>query len=213
MVGVHRPRLAATGRELGKKSALTAMRRDGVIPGSLCGKGVSARSIHIPARALGGYLDAHGSGALLDLELAGELIPVVLREVDRNAISSAVVHVTFQRIAVNEMFHASIPVRFEGVDDLIRRGLVLQTQMDAIEVHGQAGLLPEVLTVDVRSYGAGDVIQTGSVSLPEGIQLTKSGAAAIAIVTAPRTTELESGESASVLGDEATSAAVASRPE
>lgn len=187
MSGVERPRLPAKRREVGRKSELAALRRAGLVPGSLYGRAVAPVSVQVTAKIVGEYLGAHGSGAVMDLEMDGELIPVVLHEVDRDAITRAVTHVAFHRIVLGDHLHASIPLRFKGADSLIKIGLVLQTQLDSVELKGRADQLPEVLEVDVRGYVAGDVVHLSDIPLPDGIELARDGTRPVAIVTSPRT--------------------------
>jgi large subunit ribosomal protein L25 len=172
------------------------MRLAGSIPGSLYGRGVSPVAIQVNARKLGEYLDAHGSGALMDLTLNGETTPVVLHEVDRSGVSGDCIHVSFHRIEMDHQFFASIPLYFEGVDELIREGRVLQQLLHSVDLHGQAELLPERLTVNVAACLTGDVIHIGSIPLPEGVSLSKDPVMAAAIVTAPRTTEIVPAQAA-----------------
>lgn len=190
MATSHRPTVLATPRTVGRKSELKTMRLAGSIPGSIYGRGVSPVSIQVNARKLGEYLGAHGTGALMDLELNGETTPVVLHEVDRSGTSGDCIHVGFHRIDMDHEFFASIPLYFEGVEELIREGRVLQQLLDAVELHGQADLLPERLTVNVAACLTGDVIHIGSIPLPEGVSLTKDPVMAAAIITAPRTVDL-----------------------
>lgn len=188
MIGTDRPRVAATPRQAGSKAQIKAVRRMGDVPGSLYGRDVDPVSLQVSARTLGAYLGEHGSGALMDLDLGGQVIPVVLKELDRDGITGAVAHVSFQRIVLSEQLHASIPLRFEGVDELIKNGLVLQTQLDVVELHGRADQLPEVLTVDISHCVAGAAIHLGEIPLPEGVELTREASTVAAIVTSPRTT-------------------------
>jgi large subunit ribosomal protein L25 len=166
------------------------------VPGTLYGRAAQPLSLQVTARALGSYLDAHGSGALMDLEIAGEVTPVMLKELDRHPTSGAVTHVSFQRVVLTERVHASIPLRFIGVEDLIDRGLVLQTRLDAVELTGQADRLPETLTIDVTGLAAGDAVHLSAILLTEGIELTRDGDLTAAIVTAPRTPETAPTEAA-----------------
>jgi len=186
----HRPTVLATSRTVGRKSELKTMRRLGSIPGSVYGRGVSPLSIQVDARKLGEYLGAHGSGALMDLELNGETTPVVLHEVDRNGTSGDCIHVSFHRIEMDHEFFAAIPLYFEGVEELIREGRVLQQLLDSVELHGKPDLLPERLMINVAACLTGDVIHIGSIPLPEGVSLTKDPAMAAAIISAPRTVDL-----------------------
>lgn len=166
------------------------MRRSGSIPGSVYGRGAVTVAIQVDARKLGEYLGSHGSGALMDLQLNGDTIPVVLHEVDRNAISGDTMHVSFHRIEMDHEFFAAIPLYFEGVEELIREGRVLQKLVDSVELHGQPDLLPERLTVNVARAMTGDVIHLGDLPLPAGVTLTRDAKIAAAIISAPRTVDL-----------------------
>jgi large subunit ribosomal protein L25 len=186
MVGTNRPTVSATARTLGTKSKLKQLRAAGIIPGSLYGAGDAPVSIQVNAGSIGNYLNAHGSGALMDLNLDGQTTPVVLREVDRSPVKGDCIHVSFQRVPLTGEYFASIPLYFEGLEELVVEGYTLQTLLQSIELHGRADQLPERLTVDVKSYVAGDVIHASSIPLPEGVLLTRDGATAIAIVSGKR---------------------------
>jgi large subunit ribosomal protein L25 len=186
----HRPTVTATPRTVGRKSELKTMRLAGSIPGSLYGRGNSTVAIQVNARKLGEYLSSHGSGALMDLQLDGETTPVVLREVDRSGISGDCIHVSFQRIEMDHEFFASIPLYFDGVEELTKEGRVLQALVESVELHGQADLLPERLTVHVAKAQTGDVIHLGDIPLPAGVTLTRDAKIAVARISAPRTVDL-----------------------
>jgi large subunit ribosomal protein L25 len=189
MAGTHRARISASPRLTGRKSALKTMRREGMIPGSLYGGDIAPSHIQVRSREMSTHLGAHGFGSLMDLDVGGQVTPVVLREVDRDGLSGDVIHVSFQRIAAGASIQASIPLRFEGMEELIDRGLVLQTLLDLVQLQGQADRLPESLTIDVRGHMAGDTLHIGSIALPAGVTLLKDAATAAAIVTQPRTPE------------------------
>lgn len=190
MAAVTRPRIAATPRLPVRKSELAALRRSGTVPGSLYGRGADAVSLQVSARVLGTHLVQHGAGALMDLEFDGQVVPVVLNEVDRDGLTSAVIHVGFKRIVLGDQLHASIPLRFEGLDEILLEGLVLQKLLDTVEVHGQADRLPETLTVHVGKLRAGESVHLDAIVLPEGVHLTRDGSTAAAIVTSPRRAEV-----------------------
>src|SRR5579872_2791142 len=100
MAAHQRPRISAAARTTSvRKSQLSALRRSGIIPGSLYGGG-DATSIQVPTKTITNYLGHHASGALLDLDLDGTTWPVLLREVDRDAITGAVIHVGFHRVGL-----------------------------------------------------------------------------------------------------------------
>ena len=186
-----RPHLAVTDRALSKRSELERMRRAGSIPASLYGGTEPPVNVQVNERALGAYLSRNGTGAILELDFGGASTPVIVKEIHRKPTTDAVMHVAFQRIVMANELKTSVPLRYEGVEALMDKGLVLQIQMDSLELHGRADQLPDSLTVDVSHLEAGDVVHVGSIVLPEGIALQKDANTAAASVGLPRSAVAE----------------------
>lgn len=180
-----RSRLSATPREnVRKKSALRSLRRSGNVPGSIFGHG-DPRPIQVPLRMVDDFLRHHAVAALLDLDVDGQVTPAMIREIDRDPISGEVIHLGFQRIDLGETIRATLSIVFSGEETLIRNGLVLQRQMDALDVHGRADALPEALMVDVSEAHAGTTIRISDLKLPQGIEASKDPSQAVVSITAP----------------------------
>jgi large subunit ribosomal protein L25 len=185
MASHTRPRIAAEPRSgSGRKSDLRALRRAGIIPGSVFGHG-EPQKIQLSARALADFLRHHAAGGILDLELEGSANPALIREVDRHPVSGEVIHLGLQRVDMTETLRVVIPIHFIGEHDLIERDLVLQRQITEVEVHARADLLPETLEVDVSAAAEGDVIRVADLKLPEGLEVTNDRELPVATITTP----------------------------
>src|SRR4051812_35345145 len=129
-----RPRLKAEPRAgVHKKSALRTLRRSGQIPALVYGHG-DPQPIQVSARELTDYLRHHAPGALVDLDVEGGATTALIRELDRDPITGAVIHLGFQRVDLRENIRAMVPLVFHGEDALIAEGLVFERQMSELEV-------------------------------------------------------------------------------
>lgn len=180
-----RERLTAARRNgVGKKSQLKTLRRSGQIPASLYGHG-QPENIQISALSLQQHLQHHGLGALVDLDFEGRPCPTLIREVERDAVTGRILHLGFQRVDLREQVRATIPVVFEGEEDLIKEGWVLERQLSEIEVHGQADQIPEVLTVSIGAAHPGEAIHVGDLPLPRGMTAVREADAVVARISYP----------------------------
>jgi large subunit ribosomal protein L25 len=180
-----RPLLTAEPREgVRRKSEVKALRRSGQIPASVFGHG-DAVPIQLLARDVKDFLRHHAQGGLLDLSLEGTSTPVLIREIDRHPITGEVMTLGLQRVDMKETLKTSVTIQFTGEDELISNGLILQRQMDSVEVHGRADLLPEAIVVDISHLGAGDNVRIGDLPLPEGVEATKDADLPVATISLP----------------------------
>jgi large subunit ribosomal protein L25 len=185
MPSQQRARLSAEPRPQGaRKSELRAMRREGMVPGSLFGHG-DPQMIRLSARALNDYLRHHAPGGLMDLDLQGNTTTAIIRELDRHPVNGQIINVGLQRVDLRETIKASIPVHFTGEAEVIAEGLVLQRQLDEIEVHGRVDLLPEAVEVNLAGAAAGHTVHISDLQFPQGIEPTKPPETVVALVSAP----------------------------
>jgi large subunit ribosomal protein L25 len=180
-----RPRLTAEPRTgVRKKSALRHIRKAGLIPALVYGHG-EPQAIQLDAKMVQDYLSHHAPGAILDLHLSGSPTPVLIRELDRHPVNSHLVHLGFQRVDLQEIVRAAVPIVIHGEDVLIENNLVFERQMDELEVHARAELLPESIVVDVAGMEAGQSLRIADLPLPQGVEASKDPDAMVARVTLP----------------------------
>ena len=184
-----RPQLAAGDRVVGTRSQLQQMRRDGQVPASLYGGATLPITVMVDRRALDAYLLHYGTGAILELGVAGAREPVIVKEIHRKPTTDAVLHVAFQRVVMADELKTSVPLYYLGIEKLRQHGLVLQIALDTLELHGRADEIPDSLTVDVGDMRSGDVLHVGAIPLPAGIHLQRDPGMTAASIGSPRGTE------------------------
>src|SRR5438105_470122 len=75
--------------------AVKKLRREGLIPVAVCGKGVEAYSAQVQERELMPILRRAGSTTLVELSLGGQLQQAFIQEVQHHSVTRKVLHADF----------------------------------------------------------------------------------------------------------------------
>ncbi len=163
--------LPATARAGVGKGAARAARRDGAVPAVVYGGGEDPVTINVRQNEL---LKALKRGkflsSLLELDVDGEKIRVVPRDVQRDVVRDLPIHVDFLRLSERSRINLFIPVEFVNHADCpgLKKGGVLNIVRHDVELRVRAGDIPEQLTCDLSGFNIGDSIHISSMSIPAG---------------------------------------------
>jgi large subunit ribosomal protein L25 len=154
----------------GKK--VKKLRADGLIPAVVFGPDTPSKMIQAPERAVDKTLRQAGS-MLINLFVDQEAQPraVLAREIQRNPITSRILHVDFYQVRMTEKVKTSIPIHFVGQPPLVGSGdALLNPQMSLLEVECLPNDLRDQIVVDVSGLiDMHDTILVGDIVLPPGI--------------------------------------------
>lgn len=157
-------------RETEGSKANKRLRKEGLVPGNVFGKGQPSVAVVIRRDELKKGLTRHGRFALFKLEEEkGKIFDAMVKDIQVDPITREYVHVDFQQIKLSEEVKATVPVRVEGRDSLEFRKLLLVHQMDAIPVKGMPQDIPNTLDIDGSKLNAGDNVFVGDIPYPAGI--------------------------------------------
>ena len=161
--------LPATARDGVGKGAARAARRDGRVPAVIYGGGESPQPINVQFNEL---IKALNRGkflaSLLDIDVGGQKIRVVPREVQRDVVLDLPIHVDFLRLSDNSRINLFIPVEFinHGASAGLKKGGVLNVVRHEVELKVRAGDIPEKLVCDLSGANIGDSIHISSIEIP-----------------------------------------------
>ena len=82
----------------------------------------------------------------------------ILKEVQKDPISDAPIHVDIMGIKMSEKIRITIPIVFKGTPVGVREGGVLEHALREVEVEGLPLDIPDHLSVDVADLKIGDSI-------------------------------------------------------
>jgi large subunit ribosomal protein L25 len=139
-----------TRQVTGKKVA--ALRRSGVLPGNVYGKGLVSISIQVRTEEMDKTLKASTANEVLDLKIDGEsqTRPVVIQKLQRHPITSTPLHAEFYQVSLTERMHAEVPLIVIGQSEaVITYAGVLMHAVTSVMVEALPLDLPSSIEVDI----------------------------------------------------------------
>ena len=163
------------------------LRITGRAPGIVFGGDTTPVTIELDHNALWHALKKEAFHAsILDMELAGKVQKVLLRDVQYHPYKPQVLHVDFQRVDEKTRLHKKVPLHFVGAENspaVKTDKCVVNHVMNEIEIECLATQLPEHITVDLSNATTGAAIHTGDIELPKGVKLVLHGRSNLTIAT------------------------------
>ena len=197
--------LTATPRTTTGKGAARALRREGQVPAVIYGHSREPQSLAINARELDRLLDRISAGStVIELSLGGKTAKTLIREIQRNPLKRNVVHVDFQELVAGEKVTVNVPIRLVGTPEGVRLGGgILEQVMSELEIEVDPANMPDHLDVDVTNLTIGHTLHVSDVKVPAGVSVLADEGATVALVAAPKATELTPAAGVEVISEEA----------
>jgi large subunit ribosomal protein L25 len=165
--------LAAAPREGVGKGASRSLRRAGRVPAVIYGDKAPQEMISLEARELRRVLQsARFFSTLCNLQVNGEAVRVLPREVQLHPVTDEPLHVDFVRVGRGATIVVTVPVVFahEDVSRGLKRGGVLNIVRRELELLCPADAIPGEIVVDLSDADIGDSLHISQVTLPEGVR-------------------------------------------
>ncbi|NLY86755.1 MAG: 50S ribosomal protein L25 [Tissierellia bacterium] len=157
--------------EVGKNTA-KEVRKENKIPAVIYGKG--EENIHVKVD-LSEFLKvnrAAGTSAVLDLDLEGETIPVIIKEVQRHPLKDQILHVDFQKLNMHEKVRLTVPIVLLNRDSIKLQPSVLVQLLDQIEIECLPAHIPGAAQVDVQDMDFTTPITVGDLDIASNENIT-----------------------------------------
>jgi large subunit ribosomal protein L25 len=179
-----RAKLKVSPRDVFGSRASRRLRREGLVPGVVYGRGGDARPFQVPQRELRALLiEGH---TLLDLELDGsKAVPVVIKEQQHHPVRGDVLHLDCLEVRLDEEIQSEVPIELEGSDQApgVQEGGVLEHVTREVTVEALPTEIPERITVDVSEMTIGDTVSLATVTPPPGTKFMVDEPEEITIAT------------------------------
>jgi len=163
------------------------LRNTGRAPGIVFGGEAAPVTIELDHNALWHALKKETFHAsILDMDLAGTVHKVLLRDVQYHPYKPQVLHVDFQRVDDKTRLHKKVPLHFINADEseaVKTDKCVINHVMTEIEVECLAKQLPEFIEVDLANVKKGDTIHARELVMPKGIKRVTHGRTNLTVAT------------------------------
>lgn len=194
--------LKAKERTSERRSQVRELREQGGIPAVVYGYRIENTPIAINMGDFMKTMREVGRNGVIDLDLEGKKLNVILHEYQEDPIRKEVIHADFLSVDMSQEIEASVRVELSEDAEGIKDGGVLQQIMHEINVTAKPDEIPEAIKVDISHLGIGETISIGEIRGKYSITINHEDDEAIATILTPRTEEEaeEAGEAAEASG-------------
>jgi large subunit ribosomal protein L25 len=197
-------KFTAYERTLQGTGASRRLRHAAKVPGIVYGAGTPAM-IELDHNALFFALKKEAfHSSILEMDLAGKVEKVLLRDFQMHAFKPIVQHIDFQRVDETTKLRKKVPLHFSGEENSpavkTDKCLVSHVATD-IEVECLASKLPEFIAIELSGLVKNQSLKASELTLPEGIKWVRHGKIdpVIVAVTMPKEEVEEAAAAATVV--------------
>jgi large subunit ribosomal protein L25 len=172
--------VAETRTEFGKGAARRA-RRAGNVPAVLYGHGTDPQHLNLPTLRFAAILRAHGTNAVLTLEIDGKDQLALTKSVVVHPVRNYIEHADLLVVKAGEKVVVDVPITTVG--EAAPSTLVVH-ESETISVEASATAIPEHIEVSIEGAEEGTQITAGDITLPAGVSLAVEADRLVINVTA-----------------------------
>jgi len=179
------------------KGGSRKVRRDGLVPAVVYGKGVEAMTLRVDPKALQQAINTDaGWNTLITLKGDGAFDGkvVILKDMQLDSIRRDVQHVDFLAINLKNKISVMVPVHPVGKSQGEKEGGTLQLVRHELEVLCLPIDIPTAIEIDVAALNVGDVVHLSDITLPEGVEVPQDVNFTVLTIMARKVEEVEPGE-------------------
>jgi len=168
----ERIRLEVKDRESRGSAEARRLRRGGLVPGVLYGRGKTPHAFCVDQRDLRRALSGpSGLHAILDVVLEGQKAEhhAILKDFQQDPLRGGVTHVDLHEVRLDQPIQAQVAVHLVGEPRGVTEGGVLSQVNREVRVEALPMSIPEHLELDVSDMGIGDTLRLADLPPREGV--------------------------------------------
>lgn len=188
-------KLEAKKREPGKASSLRATGR---IPAVMYNQELN-QSISVDMRAFDRAFRSQGTSSLIDLDVEGEVHPVLVKQVQMNKRRREPMHIDFYAVTANQPVEVNVPIELIGTPVGVKdHDGMLDVQRREVRISILPRLIPNHVELDISELEIGDSLHVSNLveKLPSEAEVLDDLELALVAVVPPRLAEEDEAEEA-----------------
>lgn len=202
---MERDELKVSHRDItGKKVKL--LRKEGITPVNMYGPNIESVSLQVETALLKRLLAKVGKNALISLKLDGGKKPkmVMVRDIQRDPLTGALLHVDFFQVEMTHKIRADVPLLFVGESPVAKgkRAMVIES-LTSFHVEALPADLPRNIEVDLSVLVAMDqAIHVRDIVVPDGVVVLTDSDQVIVKVTEAKVEVVEEAVAVEAVAEE-----------
>ncbi|MBI4422220.1 MAG: 50S ribosomal protein L25 [Elusimicrobia bacterium] len=186
-----------------RKSELTKLRQDRLIPGVIYGGKKGPVNVVVAERELAKLTKAGGANAIIHLKHAKGEDTVILKALQRNVVTSQPIHADFQRISMTTKIEVRVPLHVVGEAPGVKTGGgILEHVLRELKVRALPGKIPQRVDVDVSRLNLNDKLEVKDLAIPEGVEVLDAADHIVVNVVQPTAEEVAAPAEGAAAGSE-----------
>jgi large subunit ribosomal protein L25 len=164
------------------------LRKEGLVPASICGKGVATETFQLDAKAFDQVYRRVGRSGLIDIQLPSGTRSGFIRQVQRHPVKQTYIHVDFRIVDLRTELTADVPIVATGENPIVERGEgVVSLMLQTLHVRALPTDLPQAVEVDIsRIEDLSTTLYVRDLDLGDKVVVLTSEDDAVATITASR---------------------------
>ena len=138
-------------REKTGKSKLKLLRRNGYVPAVVYSSSKENKNIKVAKNDIEKFLQYHGLGTSLILDLGEEKVNVIMKEYQTSPLKEGLTHIDFQELAKGEKVKVRIPIHFNNKESVEDSQNIVTEQIHDIEIYAMPKDLIDFIEVDLST--------------------------------------------------------------
>ena len=186
-----------------------ALRRGGITPANLYGRGADSISFQAETRELDRLVTDGGRGSLVELTIDGEKHQTLLRGLQRHPVTRAILHADFYIVEMNRPVQTTVPVHLVGDAPAARLpGAVITHLTHEVTIECLPANIPAAVELDVAVLEELETsLHVSDITAPEGVEILTDSETIIVRATHSRVAATIEAEDAEAAEEEAAEAA------
>jgi len=177
------------------KSGARKVRASGRLPAVLYGRDAQSTPVDVDPFAFQTlFRKTQNRNTVVNLQMGGESIPCLVRDVQRHPVSREIIHVDFYRLEAGQEVQVDVPIRSVGKPRGATMGGRLRVLIRTVPVRCAFEVIPEALIVDVTRMNVGDMVKVSEIAPPAGVQVLYEQDYNVLTVYGKRSEALDLGE-------------------
>lgn len=147
------------------------LRNEGKIPGVVYGLGADPIPLTVEWRELrAALITEQGLNAVINLEVDGQQMPTLLKDMQRHPVRRNILHVDFIRVDLDKTVEVEVAIHLAGeAKHVADEDGVVDQVLTSLLVIAKPADIPAGLTVDISGLEIGSAMRVSDIALPAGV--------------------------------------------
>lgn len=169
------------------------LRLDNYIPGVIYGRGRETKHVMVDNAEFAKTFKVAGTTSIIDLEVEGDTVPVIIKEIQKHPIKDKILHVDFQELRMDEKIKMSIPIILLNRDSIRLQPSILMQLLDQVEIECLPMDIPQAAEIDVENmeFNAPRYVKDLDIASNENITILNDLEMVVCSLSAPSLQEEE----------------------